>query len=150
MSMITGWEIKYILLKFGELEWIRCGSVDFDDPVAIKHNKTDNFRTRPSFTAWRFKDPDPKVEQAILEAVKSFKGNVEWMITVKTEGNRNWVIKPKKLAQYQKEGKVDKAWGRVENYIAEHEPEFGIAANNDIPALAEHIELYVRNRLKML
>lgn len=147
MKFISGMLIRKVLEKFGELAWAMSLSIDLDDPIAIKHNKTDNFRTRPSFTAWRFRTPDPRIEEAIVEAVNSFRGNVEWMITVKTEGNRNWVIKPKKLAEYQEKGKVDKEWGLAENYIAENEPEFGISANLDIPKLATHVEKYVFNKL---
>jgi hypothetical protein len=147
MSVITGQEIIDIIEKFGELKWRRTGAIAITDPMTIQINKRDNYRTRPSFTAWRYMNPDPEVEQAIVEAVESFKGNVKWIITVKETGNRNWLIITKKASDYQKEGKGDKEWGLAENYIAEHEPEFGIAANQDVPALAKHIEEYVYNKL---
>lgn len=142
--IISGILIREILGEFGEFSWERHSCIDSNDP---EFNKTSNFRTYPHYTAWRYKNPDQEVEQAIIEAVNSFKGNVEWTISVKPFGNRNWIIETKKAFEYRKEGKVDKEWCSVENYLAEHEPEFGLVANLDVPALAKYINKYVRNKL---
>lgn len=142
--IVSGILIREVLGNFGNFAWEHHSCIDSND---LEFNENSGFRFKPHYTAWRYKNPDPEVEQAITEAVNSFKGNVEWIIDVKPFGNRNWIIETKKASEYRKEGKVDKKWHSVENYLAEHEPEFGLTANLDIPALAEHIDKYVRNKL---
>jgi hypothetical protein len=121
MTTKSGILIKETLNKFGDFAWVR-----YNDP---EFSQANNMEIRPYFIAWRYKNPDSKIEKAITEAINSFRGNVEWSIELKPFGNPNWLIEPKK------------------SYLITNEYDFALVANNDIKALAEHIDKYVTNKL---
>lgn len=141
-----------VLESFGELEWRSASIIDMDDPVLLATNKRltgkDNFRTRPPFTAWRWKNPNSKIEQLVVESVNSFSGNVEWTIHVKETGNRNWLIETKRCREIKDSIQWDlRKFPTVGQYLEAIDPQFGKDAAEDVPRLAEHIKNYVQKHL---
>lgn len=140
---ISGDNIIKVLKSFQETEWIRCG------PVIKEFEIHEDVEKEPHFTGWRWKNPDPQLDGLIIEAVNSFKGQIEWEIDYRNRrhslGGRNWGIEPKRKREfYNKHEDLDGL--ELANLIKEKEPEIGILSNRDVPQLAEHIKRYVEER----
>lgn len=131
--IISGTEIINVIRDFGELGWSR-GSVVIKKEEDLKH---------PPVIAWRYKEPNPKIEQAIVDAVNSFPGSVDWEIRF---CGRNWVIAPRRVREFRetREFKVDIEALRT---LANEEPKLGEMANKDISRLAEHIRKTIEAKI---
>ncbi|MBL0319003.1 MAG: hypothetical protein IPP74_06915 [Alphaproteobacteria bacterium] len=140
-----------IISRFGQLSWSHGGG--FVTEEKERHPER-NYDSYPRHFSWRFKKPNQMIDQAIVEAVESYKGSVEWHIKyrVKALGGINWCILPKRVDEYAREGKkyapegLNERLASSEYYIAKYEPEWGKLANTDIPNLAKHIEAYVTGK----
>ncbi|MBL0320379.1 MAG: hypothetical protein IPP74_13980 [Alphaproteobacteria bacterium] len=84
-----------VISSFGQFEWRRGGSVD---PNWQKRHPERNYNSYPYFFSWRYKNPNPLIDQAIIDAVESFRGNVKWHVLHKHRdlGGTNWCIEPRK------------------------------------------------------
>ncbi|MEO5969823.1 MAG: hypothetical protein ABIQ95_07830 [Bdellovibrionia bacterium] len=152
-QIITGAEVIQVIESLGELAWNRMSTIDMTDLRTIvrsmKIHGRDNFRTEPSFTSWRYKNPNPRIEQLIVEAVNTFRGKVEWVIHVKETGNRNWLIETRRCRETREAKEFDLSkFPTTESYLESIDPQFGMTAAEDVPNLAEHIKNYVQKRLK--
>jgi hypothetical protein len=56
---------------------------------------------------------------------------------------RNWIIAPKRIREFQMEHEGMKGYDAL-RALTEQAPEFGRAANADIPALGRHIHARLR------
>lgn len=131
--IISGTAILNVIKCFGELGWSR-GSIAIKKEEDLKY---------PPVIAWRYKEQNPKIEQAIVDAVNSFPGSVDWEIRF---CGRNWVIAPRKVREFREthEFKVDvEAW----QALANEEPKIGEMANKDIPQLAKHIKKSIEAKI---
>jgi sulfatase maturation enzyme AslB (radical SAM superfamily) len=131
------------LEKFGELDWYRYG------PIV----KSENDLILPHMTIWRFKEENEHRDQLIVDAVKSFNRNVQWMISFRDRERlpgRNWSIAPKRFEEFLNEIKDNSEIIDIKGAFAEAEPEIGKAANQELPNLAEHIEKFVNARLSVV
>ena len=139
-KIISGDNIIKVLKSFKETEWIRC------NPVFREVKFYKDIEKEPHFTGWRWKNPDPQLDRLIVEAVNSFKGQLEWEIRYRDRkpslGGRNWAIEPKRKREFFEKYKSS-AKGELYQLIKEKEPEIGILSNQDVPKLAEHIKRYV-------
>ena len=137
---ILGHNIIEILKLFGEIEWAKCS------PAIKKVNLFEDAEENPHSSVWRWKNPDPELDELIVEAVNSFQGQIEWSISSRERipklGGRNWVIQPTRKKQFFNEHK-DLPLAEIKRLIREEEPEIGILSNQDVPKLAEHIKRYV-------
>jgi hypothetical protein len=142
-------KILYGALKsFGETEWTRGALV-------IQNDDDWNY---PPVVAWRYKEKDEKREQLIVDAVETFKGNIQWTTTFRDRERlpgRNWSIMPKRFKEFLDELKnnrdIIKTTGALsaEGAFAVIEPEVGETANREISQLAEHIKKFVQARLSI-
>ena len=132
--------IYKVLKSFGEIEWGGY-SPSLDSKFA-----NENAQKSPHHTVWRWKNPDPQLDKLIVEAVNSFKGEIEWIIRFRDRkpslGGRNWIIEPKRKQEfYDEHQSLD--YHALTKLIMEKEPEIGILSNKDVPQLAKHIQQYV-------
>lgn len=108
-----------VLAALGELEWARpVGDVD---PL------------RPPLIAWRFKYADERITASILDAVRAYRGSVEWSMT---RGDRNCVIEPAPFKRYAADFRVDV--DALSKFAAER-PNDARAFLEDVPRFAEHL-----------
>lgn len=129
MNYVTGTEVIEVLQELGEIEWAKCNILD----------KIEENFYYPPLIVWRFKVRDRKVESWIVEAVESFKGNVDWEI--KSPG-KNWVICPKKVSEFQVKHHYRIYVQALSAFSGEY-PSFCQKANEDLPALAQHMKRMV-------
>jgi hypothetical protein len=136
--------IYKVIKSFGEIEWGGY-SPSLDSEFINK-----NTQKSPHHTVWRWKNPDSQLDKLIVEAVNSFKGEIEWIIRCRDRktslGGTNWIIEPKKKQEFYNEHQsLD--YHAIAKLIIEKAPEIGILSNKDVPHLAEHIKQYVeKNR----
>ena len=137
---VYGDDILRIFESFEELEWAGFRS------ATEEVNFFEDTKKNPHHTVWRWKNPDPELDQLIVEAVDSFKGRVEWQIRSRERmaklGGTNWIIETVK-ERYFLEKYKDLDLDEIKRLIREEEPEIGILSNQDVPKLAEHIKRYV-------
>jgi hypothetical protein len=122
---MTGREITEVLEQIGELEWGRHPMLS-DEPGAL---------SRPPVVAWRFKVADELIKTRIFDAVAAFHGRVEWEMV---SSGRSCAILPKRVGHLQRE----RGYGLdVHALVAleQESPEYGEAANRDLPDLARHL-----------
>ena len=137
---VHGDDLLRVLESFGKLDWaVRGPSIKKDDVF-------EDVARNPHSTFWRWKNPDPELGKLVVEAVESFRGQVEWTISSRERrpslGGRNWGIRTLREEQLSKERK-DLNYVEIDQLIREKEPEIGILSNQDVPKLAEHIKQYV-------
>jgi len=111
-----------VLQSFRKIEWSRY-SPDLNSKFAMEDE-----HKHPHFTVWRWQNPDPDLNNLIVDAVNSYPGKVKWEIRSKKRqpslGGQNWVIEP---AEKQK-------------------AEIGILSHQDVSNLAQHISWYVMQK----
>ena len=131
--IISSISIINVIRDFGELGYSR-GSVVIEKEEDLKH---------PPVIVWRYKEPNPKIEQAIVDAVNSFPGSVDWEIRF---SGRNWIIAPRRVREFRetRDFRIDVEALRV---LADEEPKLGEMANKDIPRLAEHIRKTIEAKI---
>ncbi|HER20488.1 MAG TPA: hypothetical protein ENO14_05540 [Chromatiales bacterium] len=119
---VTGSEVLDVVSAAGELAWARCQAIE--DDLAM---------TRPPLMMWRFKQVDRRVEETIAAAIASFRGTTEWTFYFT---GKNWVLLPSVV-----KAALDRSSHAMQELerLARERPEVGIAANSDLPSLAEHI-----------
>jgi hypothetical protein len=131
---------------FGTIEWGRGGI----------YLKKDRDLSYPPVVIWRYKDKDDRRDQLIVDAVESFNGNLEWIITFRDRESlpgRNWSIMPKPFKEFLNELKnnpslIDKSeFISAERAFSRIDPEIGEIANRELPQLAEHIKKFVQQGL---
>ncbi|HLK14713.1 MAG TPA: hypothetical protein VKT78_07910 [Fimbriimonadaceae bacterium] len=130
--MITGREIVEALDSLepnGALAWARCKSFHGTD---LKY----------PFTAYRFKRVDEDRERLLDEAIRSFRGNVDWVVYRAASRHRNFVIEPKRV--YEQEHGLENPIAPGGNNVVD--PEFARKAYDDVPALAQHITNFLSIR----
>ena len=126
--------------KFGETDWYKYGP-------AIDDGETDPY---PPVTVWRYKDKDETRDQLIMDAVKSFNGNIQWTISFRDREKlpgRNWSITPKRFEEFLDEIKDNSEIIDAKGAFSVAEPEVGKSANRELPELAEHIKNFVQKGL---
>lgn len=143
----AGKKITDALESFGEFEWGK-GS------IYIREEDDWNY---PPVVVWRYKYQDERRDQLIVDAVESFKGKVEWKISFRDRreslGGRNWSISLKRVQEFSDNIENIQAFldstGAVslDGAFAILHPEVGLAANQEIPQLAEHIKETVEKGL---
>lgn len=140
---LTGREVIDVLSKLGQLS--QAGS----HPVTGFRGQS-QLNTIP-LMVWRFKEPNPKIEEMIVAAVQSFRGNVEWELEPYKDQFRfgNWSLTPKRLRQFEEEYNL-KNYLEARAVLEKEEPEFGVQANYDVPSLAEHIWNYIESHLHQM
>jgi hypothetical protein len=148
MSELCG-RLLEAMENFDEVEWGKYGPV-------IDDGGTDPY---PPVTVWRYKEKDERRDQLIVDAVKSFNGDIQWEITFRDRESlpgRNWSIMPKRFQEFLNNFKENKetikATGALsaDGAFAVLEPEIGKAANRELPDLAEHIKNYVQKGLSVM
>ena len=134
---MTGREIIDVLERFLVLAWFRYGAV-----------KSSDQNQYPPIVIWRY-DTDVMVaddirlaENAITTAVESFLGNVNWVLYF---SGRNWVLVPKRFKDMEDTGEY-RSDTEILTMLAEDDPNFGLKANSDLPALAKCIEGYLSKK----
>lgn len=99
-----------------------------------------DYSEHPPFISFRFQDEDVELIGRLKQTVESYKGIVEWvMIGHKRDGlpGTNWMICPKRLREASNAA-LDSGVPAGQ-YMAEHEPEFGPVAYEDLLALTEYL-----------
>jgi hypothetical protein len=143
-------KILYSALKsLGETEW--TGGT-------LVMQKDDDWKC-PPVIAWRYKDKDERRDQLIVDAVESFNGNLQWIITFRDRESlpgRNWSIMPRRFKEFLNELKKNPGLIDPDLFISSErafskiEPEIGEIANQEIPQLAEYIKNYVQKELSVI
>jgi hypothetical protein len=129
-----GRNIIDVLELFGEIDWYRYR------PIINKNQDLKN----PHLSVWRYKEKKPAIEDAIVNAVNSFQGEVEWVIEF---SGRNWSIIPKVVNKFIQEHNEFRTDSEAMAAFADKSPEVGEMANKDLPDLAEHIKKFVQQGL---
>jgi hypothetical protein len=142
-------EVLYSVLEFfGETEWVGGAIVIQND---------DDLKYPPVFS-WRYGNEDEKRDQLIVDAVETFEGNTEWIISFRDRERlpgRNWTIMPRKFEEFlynlQDNPNLMKEVGALDAKQASAiiQPEVGEMANLDIAKLAEYIQTSVQERLRI-
>jgi hypothetical protein len=145
-----GRSVRNVLELFGKIEWGRGG-------VIIENDNDWNY---PPVVVWRYKHQDERRDQLIVNAVESFKGKLEWKITFRdrreTLGGRNWSIMPQQLYDFPENVEniqefLDSMGAlSLDGAFAILHPEIGLAANQELPQLAEHIRKTVAEALNQV
>jgi len=131
---MTGREITDVLERFFVLEWFRNAV----SKVIEQYNY-------PPVIVWRYdaeamKPEDIKrAENMIITAVKTFQGNVSWVLYF---SGRNWVLLPKRVKDLEDSGAF-LSDTEIITELGASDPSFGVEANNDLPALAKCMEEYL-------
>jgi hypothetical protein len=146
----TGDSLRNVLDFFGKIEWGSTG-------VIIENDNDWNY---PPVVIWRYKYQDERRDQLIVDAVESFQGKVEWKISFRdrreTLGGRNWMIMPKQLYGFPENVEniqefLDSTGAlSLDGAFAILHPEVGLAANQELPQLAEHIRKTVAEALNQV
>jgi hypothetical protein len=136
-----------ILRLFGDIDWGRCG-------IIIRNDEDWNY---PPEVVWRYKEKDERRDQLISEAVETFNGKVQWIITFRDRerlGGRNWSIMPKRFKEFLNELEntqdIIESTGTlsVDGAFSVIEPKVGLMANKELPQLAEHIKKTVEEAFR--
>ncbi len=138
MSKLCG-KFLEVLKDFGETEWGGYSPV-LDD------GETDPY---PPVTIWRYKEKDERRDQLIVNAVESFNGKLQWAICFRDRERlpgRNWSISPKQFEDFNTENTFEYGVDSGAEFARLY-PEIGKMANEELPALAEHIKNTVQARL---
>jgi hypothetical protein len=131
------------LRLISEIDWSRSGIIMRDDA---------DWKC-PPVIVWRYKEKDERRDQLIVDAVKSFNGDLKWIITFRDRERlpgRNWSVMPKRFGEFLNElknnpGIIDPdAFISIERAFSKIEPDVGETANREIPQLAEHIKKFVK------
>lgn len=131
---MTGREIIDVLERFFVLEWFRNAV----SKVIEEYNY-------PPIIVWRYaaesmKSEDIKrAEEMVMTAVKTFQGNVAWVLYF---SGKNWVLLPKQVKELEDSGSY-RSDSEIITELGESDPDFGVSANNDLPVLAEYIAGYL-------
>jgi hypothetical protein len=136
----TGRSVRNILELFGKVEWGSTGVIIEND---------DDWKY-PPVILWRYKEKDERRDQLIVNAVKSFSGDIQWTISFRDRESlpgRNWWITPKQFEEFLDEVKDNPDIIDTKGAFADAEPEIGKAANQELPDLAEHIKRFVQQGL---
>jgi hypothetical protein len=143
-------DLTDVLRSFEEFEWGK-GS------IYIEKDEDWNY---PPVVVWRYKHQNERRDQLIVEAVESFKGKVEWKISFRdrreTLGGRNWMIMPERLHGFPENVEniqefLDSIGAlSLDGAFAILHPEVGLAANKELPQLAEHIKKTVEKELNQI
>lgn len=136
-----------VLLSIAEAEWGKGG-------ICIREEDDWNY---PPVVVRRYKYQDEKRDQLIMNAVESFRGKVEWTISFRdrreTLGGRNWSISLKRLQEFSDnieniQNFFDSTGAlSLKGAFAALHPEIGLAANKELPQLAEHIKKIIQEGL---
>ncbi len=128
-----------LISKIGELEWRRYRK-RYPTVWVDGHFETGTHPSSYPSTSFRFKDEDPKVIETLENALKSYRGKLQWtMIGQKKEYGPgvNRCILPIYIKELQDSiGEFNK----VDEYVAKHKPDFGSLAYDDLINLAEHVK----------
>lgn len=141
-TSVEGRELLDFIELLGELAWTKFESRRPSFHIKGEAPRSEDRSAYPPFTSFRFKDENPEIIERLKRAVESYKGMVEWvMIEHKRIGlpGTNRVICPKRSWEIRDEASNSGVTAR--QYMAEHEPEFGPVAYEDLLALTA----YVRN-----
>jgi|MedtruStandDraft_1076414.scaffolds.fasta_scaffold00649_5 hypothetical protein len=138
-----------VLLDFieslGALEWRRYQSRIQDEWVNDHFEKVDRSKY-PPYTSFRFKEENPEVVVLLEEAIKSYKGAVQWsMISQKKEygSGVNRCILPKYIEELSK--KMESGTHAINEYVSEYSPDFGPMAYDDLQSLTKHVREVFKN-----
>jgi len=127
-----------VIEKIGELEWKRYRQRYPEMWINDHFEKVDHSCYPPS-TSFRFKDETPKVIELLRDILISYKGKIKWSLIEQAKeygSGVNRCILPTYVKEIQeKEDKIHKAY----EYIAEHDPDFGAIAYEDLINLTEYI-----------
>jgi hypothetical protein len=97
----------------------------------------------PPFASFRFEKENPILINQLKDAVKTFKGTVTWVMGEHKRTplpGSNWIICPQRFWEVNEIAANEfKSSGE---YMAEHQPEFGPIAYNDILLLITHLKQY--------
>jgi len=133
VTEISGQELVDVLEGFGRLAWFKYHGLS-----AGKRQ----LYLAPT-VAWRYENANPALERLIEEAVKCFRGKVDWSIG--TNG-KNWAISPARVEAVRSQQGLN-VYADAVVQLGQEDPQFGYRANMELPFLAAHVRSYVRQRL---
>ena len=145
-TVVNGRELLDFIETLGTLAWSKYETRYPTISIKGRSASTEDRSDRPPYTSFRFECEDPNLIKRLQEAVRSYQGEVEWLMEghqrVSFPDTTNWVIYPKKLAEVRQVA-LD-AELTPSQYLAKTDPSFGALAYGDLVGLADH----VRNSLR--
>lgn len=127
--------------QLSDLEWGKKQSRYPDSWIENRFQRVDH-SGHPPYCSFRFAKEDPHLIACLKLAVDSYKGRVEWVMVGREREHLpgiNWMICPKR---YWEVWDVALSKGiSAGQYMAEHEPDFGPVAYEDMHGLARHIQM---------
>lgn len=141
MSSTEGRELLDFIDTLDEVVWAkfeaRKPTFTFKNAPPYSEDRS----TKPPYTSFRFKKDNPDVISKLRLAITEYKGRIEWTITGRRRENlpgTNWLICQKRLLEIEPIALAANV--PPGDYMAQHEPEFGAAAYDDMSNLV----LYLR------
>lgn len=148
MDINDGSILLNFISKLDELEWKKYQQRYPYTFIDNQLKKVDH-SSYPPFTSFRFKNENLKVINMLNQAINSYQGDVEWVLTSTKREYRNGVNHCilTKYVHDMKESmkKTNKVNIPIDSYISEIMPQFGPVAYNDLINLAKHIECFFIN-----
>ena len=99
--------------------------------------------TNPPFISFRFEGEQASVVAALLQAVKEYRGELEWIMARHSRDplpGINWRIIPRRV--FEIEGVAIDLGMSSGQYMSKYEPELGPVAYDDLKGLTSHIQQF--------
>lgn len=123
-----------LLGRVSPLAWYTYGP-DSDDPVKL---------ARPPVVVWRFDKTSENqervdgIEQVMAEAIRKYRGEVQWFLAPPAPKGRNWALWTKRC-QEQWESGGDSIGVDARTVIQNADPDHGIVANRDLYGVVDFL-----------
>lgn len=100
----------------------------------------------PPVLLWWYKHPTPALAAVFREAVAAFQGSTRWLFEP-TE--HRWALMPARVREYADAKKLEYGIMDAAHILSEQEPDLGIQANAELPALLKHIQRHLKKKLPL-
>lgn len=148
MDINDGSILLNFISKLDELEWKRYQQRYPYTLIDNQLKKVDH-SSYPPFTSFRFKNENLKVINMLNQAINSYQGDVEWVLTSTKrkcgDGVNHCILTKYVHGMKESMKKTNKINIPIDSYISEIMPQFGPVAYNDLINLAKHIECFFIN-----
>jgi len=138
-------QLLNLLDGLSELEWRKFQSLCVTVMAEGCQEEVDR-SSWPSFISFRFRNEDQLLIDKLRDAVLIYNGRIAWvMVAHQRDGlpGVNWMICPK--AMWEVRELAFQCGVSAGQYMAEHQPGFGLTAYDDLKGLTQHIKKYFKN-----
>jgi hypothetical protein len=139
---IQGRELLELIELLGDLEWAKYETRYATILIKGNYPLIEDRSDRPPYASFRFVRDKPEVIEKLHEGVKSYKGNIEWVMDGYQRhsfpGTTNRTIQPKKMAN-SRQPALNSGLS-LGQYMAKVDPMFAPLAYDDLKNLTAHLQ----------